>query len=117
MGTVAVFGHANRCTLEEIVFDKVIVWKDDRVTPGSQIFVTSRAVATLGLTVKFLGSNHLLSTNAAGENMQKAKNIQDQYVSNLSASSSMICCYLFNPQGALWCCQCRGPMGYGKLST
>ena len=39
--------------------------------------------ATQGLSIKFLGSIHLPSKNAAGENMQKAKNIQDQFVSNL----------------------------------
>jgi hypothetical protein len=43
-----------------------------------------------GLTVKFLGSIHLLSKNAAGENMQKAKNIQDQFVSNLDVMAKLV---------------------------
>ena len=81
--SVAVFGRANCCTLEEIVLDEIIVQKDDRGTPGSKIFVSNRVAATQGLSIKFLGSIHLLSKNAAGENMQKAKNIQDQFVSNL----------------------------------
>ena len=32
---------------------------------------------------KFLGSSHLQSKNAAGENVQKSKHIQDEFVSNL----------------------------------
>jgi len=75
--SVAVFGCANRRTLEEIVLDEIIVRNDDRGTPGSKIFVSIRVAVTQGLSVKFLGSIHLLSKNAAGENMQKAKNIQD----------------------------------------
>ena len=90
VGSVAVFGRANRRTLDEIVLDEILVRKDDRGTPGSKIFVTNRAAATLGLTTKFLGSIHLLSKNAAGENMQKAKNIQDQFVSNLDVMGKLV---------------------------
>ena len=45
--------------------------------------------ATQGLSIKFLGSIHLLSKNAAGENMQKAKNIQDQFVSILDVMAKL----------------------------
>ena len=81
--TVAVFGRVHRRTLEDMALDEVIVRKEDRGVLGSKIFVANRAAATLGLTQKFLGSIHLQSKNAAGEQMQKAKNIQDQFVSNL----------------------------------
>ncbi len=50
----------------------------------------NRLAATQGLTVKSLGSAHLLSKNAAGENMQKAKNIQDQFVSNLDVMTKVV---------------------------
>ena len=59
VGSVAVFGRANRRTLDEIVLDEILVKKDDRGSPGSKIFVANRAAATLGLTTKFLGSIHL----------------------------------------------------------
>jgi hypothetical protein len=68
----------------------VLVCKEDRGAPGSKIFVANRAAATLGLTVKFLGSIHLQSKNAAGEHMQKANNIQDQFVSNLDVMSKLV---------------------------
>ena len=68
----------------------MLVCKEDRGAPGSKIFVANRAAATLGLTVKFLGSIHLQSKNAAGEHMQKAKNIQDQFVSNLDVMSKLV---------------------------
>jgi hypothetical protein len=87
--SVAVFGRANHRTLEEIVLDEIIVQKEDRGTPGSKIFVSNRLAATQGLSIKFLGSIHLLSKNAAGENMQKAKNIQDQFVSNLDMMAKL----------------------------
>jgi hypothetical protein len=87
---VAVFGRANRRTLEEVVQDEVIVRKGDRGAQGSKLFVTNRLAATQDLTVKFLGSVHLLSKNAAGENVQKAKNIQDQFVSNLDVMSKVV---------------------------
>ena len=44
----------------------------------------------MGLSVKFLGSVHLQSKNAAGEHMQKAKNIQDQFVSNLEVMNKLV---------------------------
>ena len=81
-GSAAVFGCATRCTLDEIIQDKVIVQKGNRGVPGSEIFVSNRTAATQALPVKFLGSFHLLSKNASGENNQKAKHIQDQFVSN-----------------------------------
>ena len=88
--SVAVFGRANRRTLEEIVLDEVIVRKGDRGSSGSKIFVANRLAATQALPNKFLGSIHLLSKNAAGENMQKAKNIQDQFVSNLDVMVKVV---------------------------
>jgi hypothetical protein len=90
MGSVAVFGRANCRTLEEIVQDEVIVRKKDWGLPGFKLFVLNWLAATQGLTVKFLGSAHLLSRNAAGENMQKAKNIQDQFVSNLDVMTKVV---------------------------
>ncbi len=90
--SVAVFGRSNRRTLEEIVLDEIIVRKEDRGTPGSKIFVANRLAATQGLSIKFLGSIHLLSKNTAGENMQKAKNIQDQFVSNLDVMAKLAEC-------------------------
>ena len=90
MGSVAVFGRANRRTLEEVTQDEVIVRKGDRGAQGSKVFVANRLAATQALSVKFLGSVHLLSKNAAGENVQKAKNIQDQFVSNLDVMSKVV---------------------------
>ena len=57
---------------------------------GSKIFVSNRTAATQALPVKFLGSFHLLSKNAAGENNQKAKHIQDQFVSNLDVVKKLV---------------------------
>jgi hypothetical protein len=88
--TVAAFGRANHCTIEDLELDEVIVRKEDRGVSGSKIFVANRAAATMGLSVKFLGSVHLQSKNAAGEQMQKAKNIQDQFVSNLEVMSKLV---------------------------
>jgi len=88
--TVAAFGRVSRRTLEDLVLDEVIVRKEDRGVSGSKIFVANRAAATLGLDVKFLGSVHLQSKNAAGEQMQKAKNIQDQFVSNLDVMAKLV---------------------------
>ena len=55
-----------------------------------KIFVANQLAATQALPNKFLGSVHLLSKNAAGENMQKAKNIQDQFVSNLDVMVKVV---------------------------
>ena len=52
--------------------------------------MSNRTAATQGLPVKFLGSFHLLSKNAAGENNQKAKHIQDQFVSNLDVDKKLV---------------------------
>jgi hypothetical protein len=82
-GSAAVFGRATRRTLEEITQDEVIVRKADRGVAGSKIFVSNRTAATQALSAKFLGSVYLQSKNAAGENNQKAKLIQEQFVSNL----------------------------------
>ena len=65
MGSVAVFGRANRRTLGEVTQDEVIVRKGDRGAQGSKVFVANRLAATQALSVKFLGSVHLLSKNAA----------------------------------------------------
>ncbi len=88
--TVAAFGRTNRRTIEDLELDEVIVRKTDRGVSGSKIFVANRAAATMGLSVKFLGSVHLQSKNAAGEHMQKAKNIQDQFVSNLEVMNKLV---------------------------
>ena len=45
--------------------------------------MSNRTAATQALSAKFLGSVYLQSKNAAGENNQKAKLIQEQFVSNL----------------------------------
>ncbi len=82
-GSVTVFGRATRCTLEEIIQDEVIVRKGDCGAPGLKIFVTNRSAETLALPINFLGSFHLQSKNAAGENNQKAKHIQEEFVCNL----------------------------------
>jgi len=82
-GSAAVFQRRARCTLLEIEQDKVVVRKGDRGLPGSKIYVANRIAATQSLSSKFLGSFHLQSKNAAGENVQKSKHIQDEFVSNL----------------------------------
>jgi hypothetical protein len=61
----------------------VIVRKGDRGVPGLKIFVSNWTAATQALLAKFLGYVYLQSKNAAGENNQKAKLIQEQFVSNL----------------------------------
>ncbi len=68
----------------------MIVRKIDRGVPGSKIFVSNRTAATQALPVKFLESFHLLSKNAAGENNQKAKHKQDQFVSNLDVVKKLL---------------------------
>ncbi len=82
-GSAAVFGRATRRTLEEITQDEVIVRKADRGVAGSKIFVSNRTAATQALSAKILGSVYLQLKNAAGENNQKAKLIQEQFVTNL----------------------------------
>ncbi len=82
-GSAAVFGCTVRRTLEEITQDEVIVRKGDRGVPGLKIFVSNWTAATQALLAKFLGYVYLQSKNAAGENNQKAKLIQEQFVSNL----------------------------------
>ena len=67
----------------EIEQDKVVVRKGDRGLPGSKVYVANRIAATQSLSSKFLGSFHLQSKNAAGENVQKSKHIQDEFVLNL----------------------------------
>jgi len=68
----------------------VIVRKGDRGVPGSKIFVSNWTAATQALPFKFLGSFHLLSKNAAGENNQKAKRSQDQFVLNLDVLKKLV---------------------------
>ncbi len=57
--------------------------KGNRGLPDSKIYFANRIAATQSLSSKFLGSFHLQSENAAGENVQKSKHIQDEFVSNL----------------------------------
>ena len=52
-------------------------------------YVTNRAAATKPLSLKFLGSFHLHSKNADGENVQKSKHIQEQFVSNLMVMNEL----------------------------
>jgi hypothetical protein len=59
------------------------VCKGNRGLPDSKIYFANRIAATQSLSSKFLGSFHLQSENAAGENVQKSKHIQDEFVSNL----------------------------------
>ena len=82
-GSAAVFQQRARCTLLEIEQDKVVVCKGDCGLLGSKVYVTNQTAATQSLTIKFLGSFHLQSKNAAGKNVQKSKHIQDEFVSNL----------------------------------
>jgi len=67
----------------------VIVRKADRGVAGLKIFVSNRTAATQALSAKFLGSVYLQSKNAAGENNQKAKLIQEQLVSNLDGMKKL----------------------------
>ncbi len=57
--------------------------KGNRGLPGSKIYVANWIAATQSLLRKFLGSFHLQSKYAAGENVRKLKHIQDEFVSNL----------------------------------
>jgi hypothetical protein len=93
-GSVAVFGSAIHCTLDKIIQDEVIVRKGDRGAPGSKIFVTNRSTATQALPIKFLGSFHLQSKNAAGENNEKAKHIQEEFVCNLDVVKKFLECVI-----------------------
>ena len=45
--------------------------------------MTNQSTATQALPIKSLGSFHLQSKNGAGENNQKAKHIQEEFVCNL----------------------------------
>ncbi len=82
-GSAAVFQQRAHCSLLEIEQDKVIVRKGDHGLPGSKVYVANRIAATQSLPSKFLCSFHLQSKNAAGDNVQKSKHIQDEFVSNL----------------------------------
>jgi hypothetical protein len=82
-GSAADFQRRARRTLLEIEQDEVVVRKGDRGLPGSKIYVANRIAATQSLLSKFLGSFHLQSKNAASENVQKLKHIQDEFVLNL----------------------------------
>ena len=78
VGSDEFFQHRTRCTLLEIEQYEVIVRKGDRGLPVTKMYVVKCIAATLSLPVKFLGSFHLLSKNAAGDNVQKSKHIQDE---------------------------------------
>jgi hypothetical protein len=67
----------------EIEQDEIVVRKGDQGLPGSKIYVANRIAATQSPLSKFLGSFYLQSKNAAGENVQKSKHIQDEFVLNL----------------------------------
>ncbi len=67
----------------EIEQDEVVVCKGNWGLPGSKIYVANRIASTQSLSSKFLGSFYLQSKNTAGENVQKLKHIQDEFVSNL----------------------------------
>ncbi len=82
-GSTAVFQQRARRTLLEIEQEEVVERKGDRGLPGSKVYVANRIATTKSLLSKFLGSFHLQSKNAAGENVQNLKHIQDEFVSNL----------------------------------
>ena len=82
-GSAAVFQQRACRTLLEIEQVKVIVCKGDCALPGLKVYVANQIAATQSLLSMFLGSLHLQSKNAAGENVQKLKHIQDEFVSNL----------------------------------
>ena len=82
-GSAAVFQQTAHRTLLEIEQNKVIVRKGDRGLPGLKLYISNQIAATQSFSSKFLGSFHLQSKNAAGENVQKSKHIQDECVSNL----------------------------------
>ncbi len=79
----AVFQQRARCTLLEIEQNEDVVFKGDCGLPGSKVYVANKIAATQSLLSKFLGSFHLQSKNAAGENVQNPKYIQDDFVLNL----------------------------------
>lgn len=83
IGSAAMFGHCTRRTLLDIEQDEVVVRKGDCGVSGTKTYVTNHAADTQSLTIKFLGSWHLQSKNANGENLQKHKHIQDEFISNL----------------------------------
>ena len=89
-GSVAIFGRTNPRTLEEIQENEVLVRKDQRGAQGSKIFIAHRTSATMALAPKFLGSQHLQSRNADGENVQKATKLQEQFVSNLEVMAMFV---------------------------
>ncbi len=57
--------------------------KGDRGLQCLKVYVANWIAANQSLSSKFLGSFHLQSKNAAGENVQNSKHIQDEFVSNL----------------------------------
>jgi hypothetical protein len=69
-GSAAIYQQRTRRTLLEIEQDEVVVHKVDCGLSGSKIYVANRIAATQSLSSKFLGSFHLQSKNAAGENVQ-----------------------------------------------
>ncbi len=71
-GSVAVFQQRAHHTLLEIEQDEVPVCKGDHGLPGSKVYVANQIAATQSLSSKLLGSFHLQSKNAAGENVQKS---------------------------------------------
>jgi hypothetical protein len=71
-GSTAIFQLRARHTLLEIEQDEVVVRKGNRGLPGLKIYVANRIAATQSLSSKFLGSFHLQSKYAAGENVQKS---------------------------------------------
>ena len=83
VGSAAVFQHCTCHTLLEIEHDEVVVRKEDCGLPGTKTYADNCFADTQSLAVKFLGSFHLLSKNADGENVQKLKHIQDKFVLNL----------------------------------
>jgi len=83
VGSAVVLQRRQRRTILELEQDEVVVRKVDRGDPSSKTYVTNRAAATKPLSLRFLGSYHLQSKNADGENVQKNKHIQEQFVSNL----------------------------------
>ena len=91
-GSMAIFQQRAHRTLLEIEQDEVVVRKGDCGLPGSKAYIANRIAATQSLLSKFLGSFHLQSKNAAGENVQKLKHIQDEFVSNLEVCVCVLTC-------------------------
>ena len=73
VGSVVVLQRCLRRTILELEQDEVVVRKGDPGDPSSKTYVTNRAAVTKPLSIKFLGSYHLQSKNADGENVQKSK--------------------------------------------